>query len=82
LIGTVNWMPPEVIKQANSGRFGDIWSLGCTVIEMATGKLPWTEFVGSNPFALMYQIVNSNSSPKIPDYLSHQAQDFLMNCLR
>jgi serine/threonine protein kinase len=32
-------MAPEMIKNLKVSRFSDIWSVGCTVIEMATGIL-------------------------------------------
>ncbi len=35
--GTPNWMAPETVKRMEITRFTDIWCLGCTMIEMATG---------------------------------------------
>jgi len=74
-------MAPEVIKQAGYGRQADIWSLGCTVLEMATGKPPWsTEY--KDQVSALYNIAISNSTPPIPDFLSEQCKDFLMQCFR
>jgi mitogen-activated protein kinase kinase kinase len=44
LTGTPMYMSPEVIKNDKRGRHGamDIWSLGCVVLEIATGKKPWS----------------------------------------
>ncbi|EFJ48986.1 hypothetical protein VOLCADRAFT_104524 [Volvox carteri f. nagariensis] len=76
--GTANWMAPEVIKQSGHGRAADIWSLGCVVIEMATGRAPWSNF--SDPYAVMYHVASTKELPAMPDTLSAHAKDFLTLC--
>lgn len=45
LQGTPMYMSPEVIKGESRGRRGamDVWSLGCVVLEFATGRRPWSQ---------------------------------------
>jgi len=41
--GSPYWMAPEVVKGTGYGFSSDIWSMGCCIIEMLTGKPPWHE---------------------------------------
>ncbi|KAK7315084.1 hypothetical protein VNO77_33616 [Canavalia gladiata] len=78
--GSPYWMAPEVIKNSNGCNLAvDIWSLGCTVLEMATTKPPWSQFEG---VAAMFKIGNSKELPTIPDHLSIEGKDFVRKCLQ
>ncbi|XP_026413746.1 mitogen-activated protein kinase kinase kinase 17-like [Papaver somniferum] len=76
--GTPLWMAPEVIQQVRQGPESDVWSLGCTVIEMITGKAPWKD---SKP-TMVYTIGYTNEIPEFPDDISDSCRDFLEKCLR
>ena len=41
--GNTNWMAPEIIKSSNETRFSDIWSMGCTIIEMFQGRSHYSD---------------------------------------
>lgn len=77
--GTPYWMAPEVIRQTGHSLPADIWSVGCTVIEMATGKPPWSEQF--QEVAALFHIGTTKSHPPIPEHLSPPAKDFLLKCL-
>ncbi|XP_061353817.1 mitogen-activated protein kinase kinase kinase YODA-like [Gastrolobium bilobum] len=78
--GSPYWMAPEVIKNSNGCNLAvDIWSLGCTVLEMATTKPPWSQYEG---VAAMFKIGNSKELPTIPDNLSSEGKDFVRRCLQ
>ncbi|KAH0622433.1 hypothetical protein JD844_024736 [Phrynosoma platyrhinos] len=80
-LGTAAYMAPEVITRAKGeghGRAADIWSLGCVVIEMVTGKRPWHEF--EHNFQIMYR-VGMGHKPPIPEKISPEGKDFLSHCL-
>lgn len=77
--GTPNWMAPESVKKNEYTRFSDIWSLGCLVLEMATGEPPWSNY--KNPMAVLYQLYNSNKPPPIPDEIPILCKDFISKCL-
>ncbi|KAK9159124.1 hypothetical protein Scep_005698 [Stephania cephalantha] len=76
--GSPLWMAPEVVRQERQGPESDVWSLGCTVIEMVSGKPGWRDCgVGA-----IYQIGFSDELPEFPDGLSELGRDFVDKCLR
>eukprot|EP01130_Rhizamoeba_saxonica_P015194 TRINITY_DN6774_c0_g1_i3.p1 TRINITY_DN6774_c0_g1~~TRINITY_DN6774_c0_g1_i3.p1 ORF type:complete len:439 (-),score=98.31 TRINITY_DN6774_c0_g1_i3:259-1575(-) len=81
LKGTVYWMAPEVITQSGFNQASDIWSLGCTVIEMASGKPPWTDLYPNQASAL-FNIAMSEDPPAYPEDMSITGKNFLNLCFK
>ncbi|KAF5742152.1 hypothetical protein HS088_TW09G00194 [Tripterygium wilfordii] len=80
LAGTPAYMAPEVARGEQQGFPADVWALGCTVMEMATGRAPWVGVL--DPVSALYRIGFSGYVPEIPSFLSEQAKDFLSKCLK
>lgn len=83
MIGTPMYMSPEVITgkcRRHLQSALDIWSLGCCVLEMATGRRPWANL--DNEWAIMYHIA-AGHFPQFPttDQLSELGIKFLFRTL-
>lgn len=74
-------MAPEAIRGEPTGLPSDIWGVGCTVLEMLTGIMPWIDQF-DNRIALMFHVGHTSNHPPISDAIQGQARDFLEVCMR
>lgn len=82
-IGSIPWMAPEVMVQKDGhGRKADIWSVGCTIIEMATADKPWGKNKFDNVMAAIKHIGMSGNTPPISDDVPADARDLISRCLK
>ncbi|CAM9949667.1 unnamed protein product, partial [Choristocarpus tenellus] len=80
LKGTPQWMAPEVIRgqQTDIGWFkADVWSVGCTVVEMLTGRNPWPDI--QHPMAALF-CIGKGKRPPLNMEVSPEAQAFISAC--
>ncbi|KAL6646889.1 hypothetical protein ACP70R_015583 [Stipagrostis hirtigluma subsp. patula] len=78
--GTPVFMAPEAARGEAQGAAADIWALGCTVIEMATGGAPWPQRF-ADPVAALHHVAHAGEVPETPAWLSDEGKDFLARCL-
>jgi len=69
---------PEVIELKGASPASDIWSLGCTIIEMLTGRPPYAELLA---MTTLFRIVE-DERPPLPNNLSVDLLDFLCQCFQ
>lgn len=77
LIGTPEYMAPEILQDIPYDYSVDFWSLGCVMFDMLTGSPPFT---GNNNKKIYDKIVANKL--KIPFYLSQEAKDLLLRLLK
>ncbi|KAG0501792.1 hypothetical protein HPP92_001864 [Vanilla planifolia] len=78
VVGTPYWMAPEVIEMSGVCAASDIWSVGCTVIELLTCVPPYYDL---QPMPALFRIVQ-DAHPPIPEGLSVDITDFLRQCFK
>lgn len=78
-IGTPYWMAPEVITEGKTYDYkADIWSLGITAYEIATGNPPHAEQDQHRVIAM----IPKNKPPRLPDGpYSPPMREFVAGCL-
>ncbi|GJN08177.1 hypothetical protein PR202_ga26070 [Eleusine coracana subsp. coracana] len=81
--GTPAWMAPEVARGGAATPESDVWSLGCTALELLTGQRPWSELGGAAEVGeLLFLVGFGGTRPAFPASLSDACRDFLDKCLR
>ena len=73
LQGSVCWMAPEVVKQTTYTKKADIWSVGCLIVEMFTGRHPFPDL---SQMQALFKIGN-HITPQIPEWCTNEAKEFL-----
>lgn len=83
-VGCIRYMAPELFDTEQRTTAGydvrsDVWSLGITLLEISSGRVPFQEF--EVPYMFMEYLAN-NSPPSPPSLYSRTFVDFVAVCLQ
>jgi len=83
--GTLEWMAPEALFAKRAGLQSDVWSVGCTVWEMAMGARPWSYLLRETDAEnerLLRKVVRRPQTARLPDTLSPVGRQFIRGCMQ
>jgi hypothetical protein len=75
-VGAVAWMSPEAVAKRCYSKKSDVWSFGCTLWELCTGKLP---YAGVEAIHVAVLVASGQSLP-IPDYVPSALASVMRSC--
>ncbi|KAJ1983690.1 Protein kinase of the Mitotic Exit Network [Dimargaris verticillata] len=75
-VGSPYWMAPEVIELNGATTASDIWSLGCTIIELLQAEPPHSQL---STMAALFRMVQDDHPPW-PATISPRVAHFLRQC--
>lgn len=77
VVGTPYWMAPEIIQLSGASSASDIWSVGCTVIELLQGRPPYHNLAA---MPALFAIVNDDHPP-LPEGISPVSSNLCLQLL-
>lgn len=81
VVGTACFMAPEVVKGTGHDESSDVWSFGCTVVEMLLGRPPFSRF--GTPWAALFHVAGLAAFPgdELPPDATPACRALLLRCL-
>ncbi|KAL1199163.1 Mitogen-activated protein kinase kinase kinase 17 [Cardamine amara subsp. amara] len=76
-VGTPIYMPPESFHDGAVKKTLDLWSLGCLVLEMYTGEVPWNDVETDED---LMPLLDDSKAPEIPESVPCDAREFIETC--
>ena len=78
-VGTVQWMPPEVLANQSYNEKADVYSYGIICWELLTRQCPYDKMT---PIQCALAVLNRNQRPEIPKWCPPSLQALIRSCIK